>query len=56
MGNIDNCAFVAIIEGKIIGWIHAFKALRIETKPFIEIGGLVVDEIYREKKVLEKHW
>ena len=51
MGSTDNCAFVAIMEGKIIGWIHAFKSIRIETKPFIEIGGLVVDENYREKGV-----
>ncbi|HTA28126.1 MAG TPA: GNAT family N-acetyltransferase [Bacteroidia bacterium] len=51
MGSTDNCAFVAIMEGKIIGWIHAFKSIRIETKPFIEIGGLVVDENYREKGI-----
>jgi GNAT superfamily N-acetyltransferase len=36
---------------KQIGWIHAFKTLRIESKPFIEIGGLVVDENYRGKGV-----
>jgi GNAT superfamily N-acetyltransferase len=49
MGSLDNCAFVAITEGRIIGWIHAFKSIRLETKPFIEIGGLVVDENYRGK-------
>ena len=51
LGSMDNCAFVAIMEGRIIGWIHAFKSLRIETNPFIEIGGLVVDEEYRGKGV-----
>jgi GNAT superfamily N-acetyltransferase len=45
----DNCAFAAVENGKIIGWIHAFKTVRMETKPFIEIGGLVVDEQYRGK-------
>ena len=38
-----NIAYVAMTGGKMVGWIHAFKALRIESKPFIEIGGLVVD-------------
>jgi GNAT superfamily N-acetyltransferase len=38
-------------EEKIIGWIHAFKTTRIETKTFIEIGGLVVDKKYRGKGV-----
>jgi GNAT superfamily N-acetyltransferase len=47
----DNCAFVALHEEKIIGWIHAFKTVRVEAKTFIEIGGLVVDENYRGKGV-----
>lgn len=47
----DNCAFVALYNKKIIGWIHAFKAMRLETKTFIEIGGLVVYESYRGKGV-----
>jgi len=51
MGSMDNCAFVAITEGRVIGWIHAFKSIRLETKPFIEIGGLVVHENYRGKGV-----
>jgi hypothetical protein len=29
--------------------------MRLETKTFIEIGGLVIDENYRGK-VLEKYW
>ncbi len=50
----DNCAFVALSNGKIIGWIHGFKTVRIETKSFVEIGGLVVDENYRGKGVGKK--
>ncbi len=42
----DNCAFVAIADEKVIGWIHAFKTMRIESPPFIEIAGLVVDIDY----------
>lgn len=47
----EDRAFVALQEGNVIGWIHAFKAIRLESQPFIEIGGLVVDEAYRGKGV-----
>ena len=51
----DHCAFVAIIEDeKIVGWTHAFIATRIETKSFVEIGGLVVDENFRNKGIGKK--
>jgi len=50
----DHAAFVAIVAGKVVGWIHAFKALFIESKPFIEIGGLVVYENYRGKGIGKK--
>ncbi|MBB6269770.1 GNAT superfamily N-acetyltransferase [Pedobacter cryoconitis] len=58
----DNCAFVAVLEQTIIGWIHGFYTLRLESEPFIEIAGLVVDENYRNqqtgKKLVEqvKEW
>jgi GNAT superfamily N-acetyltransferase len=58
----DHVAFVAVIDKKAVGWVHAFKVLFIESKPFIEIGGLVVDENYRSmgigKKLIEriKQW
>ena len=47
VSHMDHCAFVAIHEENIIGWIHAFIALRIESRPYVEIAGLVVDEKYR---------
>jgi N-acetylglutamate synthase-like GNAT family acetyltransferase len=62
MASSDNCAFVALSDEKIIGWIHGFKAVRMETKSFVEIGCLVVDENYRGKgmgkKLIDriKHW
>jgi GNAT superfamily N-acetyltransferase len=43
----DNCVFVAERQGEVIGWIHGFCAIRLESAPFTEIGGLVVDERYR---------
>lgn len=44
-----NCAFAAVENEKVIGWIHAFYITRVETAPFVEIAGLVIDENYRGK-------
>ncbi|TKC12093.1 GNAT family N-acetyltransferase [Pedobacter polaris] len=41
-----DCVFVVKIEGQIVGWIHAFMTLRIESGIFLEIAGLVVDHEY----------
>ena len=43
----DNIALVALYADTVVGWVHAFKAHRIETTPFVEIAGLVVDSNYR---------
>ena len=43
----DNCAFCATENESVIGWIHGFEAIRIESGPFVEIGGLIIDEKYR---------
>lgn len=40
----NNCVFIATNGDKLVGWIHGFYTLRIESDPFVEIGGLVVDE------------
>lgn len=47
----ENCAFVALVDGEVVGWIHGFYTLRIESDPFIEIGGLIVDEKHRNLKI-----
>jgi GNAT superfamily N-acetyltransferase len=47
LGTQRHNAFVAILENKIIGWIGAAEALQIESAPFCEIRGLIVDERYR---------
>ncbi|WP_316824522.1 GNAT family N-acetyltransferase [Pedobacter miscanthi] len=47
----ENCAYVAVIDNKVVGWIHCFYTLRIESDAFVEIGGLVVDENYRNLKI-----
>lgn len=47
----DNCVFVATDNETVIGWIHGFYAIRIETDPFVEIVALVVDSGYRMRGV-----
>lgn len=45
----DNCVFVAKIDDSIVGWIHGFIALRVETPLFVEIAGLVVAQDFRNQ-------
>ena len=41
----EHRVLVACLEGgPLIGWIHVFISLRVESVPFGEIGGLVVAE------------
>ncbi|GAA4212377.1 GNAT family N-acetyltransferase [Pedobacter jeongneungensis] len=49
--NNENCGYVALHNSKVVGWIHGFYTLRIESDPFVEIGGLVVDAEYRNLKI-----
>jgi GNAT superfamily N-acetyltransferase len=43
----DHGIFAATIEEKPVAWIHVFRALQVESPPFCEIRGLVVDENFR---------
>lgn len=47
----NSCIFVAVAQGKVVGWIHGFYAVRVESDPFTEIGGLVVDEGHRRQQI-----
>src|SRR5215470_2307078 len=47
LGTKGHNAFVAVDENNIIGWIGVAEALQIESAPFCEIRGLIVDERYR---------
>ncbi|MBL0735423.1 GNAT family N-acetyltransferase [Flavobacterium sp. GN10] len=49
--NTDNSIFVCIYNENIVGWIHGFYSLRVESDSFVEIGGLVVDENYRRNGI-----
>ena len=54
LSNKDNCVFVAVDGGEIIGWIHGFYSIRLESASFVEIGGLVIDEKKRGKGIGKK--
>lgn len=43
MADEMHCAFVAVADGNVVGWIHGFYTIRIESAPYVEIGGLVVN-------------
>jgi N-acetylglutamate synthase-like GNAT family acetyltransferase len=43
----DHVVFVAEITGKLIGWVHAHGVYLIESHPYTEIGGLIVDSNFR---------
>lgn len=49
--NTDNLVLVASENDNIVGWIHGFYSLRVESDPFIEIGGLVVNAHYRKQGI-----
>jgi GNAT superfamily N-acetyltransferase len=39
-----DAAYVAVDGKVVIGWIHIFYALRLESQAFCEVAGLVVDK------------
>ena len=45
--NPNEIIRVAIHGQKVVGWIYVFLAVRLESTPFCEIGGLVIDQQYR---------
>jgi GNAT superfamily N-acetyltransferase len=48
----DQALFVARAEPRgVVGWVHVFEALRLESEPFAEIGGLVVGSESRGRGV-----
>lgn len=43
----NDIVYVAITDNKVVGWMHVFYTVRVESQPFCEIAGLVVDEHVR---------
>jgi len=46
-----DMAYVAVMNNQVVGWIHVFYTMRLETGPFCEIGGLVVAASARGKGI-----
>ena len=40
----SQIALAATLDGKIVGWVHAFEVRTLESLPFVELGGIVVDK------------
>ena len=38
-------------QGSVVGWLHAFVALKLASPSFVEIGGLVVDSTCRRNGI-----
>lgn len=47
----DHGIFVACLGGEVLGWIHVSAVLHLQSEPRAEIGGLVVTERARGKRV-----
>lgn len=47
----DHVVIVAKAQGKLVGWIHVHGRLLVESPPYAEIGGLVVDQEFRGKRI-----
>lgn len=48
----DCAALVAESDaGDVAGWVYIFGAHRLQTEPFVEIGGLIVDGAQRSKGI-----
>ena len=47
----DHDAFVAIYDSHVVGWIGVAQAIMIESVPFCEINGLVIDEKHQGKGI-----
>jgi GNAT superfamily N-acetyltransferase len=48
IGSVDksicDVAYVALLDEVVVGWIHVFYTIRMESGPFCEIGGLIVSK------------
>ena len=47
----NDLVLVAEADKQVVGWIHAFYAVRLESGRFVEIGGLVIDEQHRGRGI-----
>ena len=54
LGSTLDSVYVAEADGSVVGWIHVFASVRLESVAMGEIGGLIVDESHRGRGVGER--
>ncbi|MEZ4792345.1 MAG: GNAT family N-acetyltransferase [Gelidibacter sp.] len=50
----DHCIYVAMEGDDVIGWVHGFCTMRVESDRFVEIGGLVIGQEHQKKGIGKK--
>jgi GNAT superfamily N-acetyltransferase len=50
----DRIAFVACLEGRVVGWIDVGVVYHLQSRPYGEIGGLVVSSTQRSQGIGEQ--
>ncbi len=51
LGSTEHGVFAACDGDDVVGWVHVFLALRVESGPFAELGGFVVSASHRRRGV-----
>lgn len=54
LGSTLDSVYVAETDGLVVGWIHVFASVKLESVAMAEIGGLIVDQSHRGKGVGER--
>jgi GNAT superfamily N-acetyltransferase len=47
----DRMAFAAVLQGVVVGWVDAVVERHLQSKPVVAIGGLVVRDDMRGKRI-----
>lgn len=45
----EHVVFAACAAEEVVGWLHVFLAIRVESDPFAELGGFVVAKKHRRR-------
>lgn len=53
LGSTLDAVYVAESDGAVVGWIHVFASVKLESVAMGELGGLVVDEENRGRGIGE---
>jgi GNAT superfamily N-acetyltransferase len=47
----EHAVYIAIVDKKLVGWIHIAVVLHLQAEPRAEIGGLVVGSLVRSRGI-----